>query len=55
MLDGALQFVRVWDPETLAPGGEPVKAHATGVRSLAAKVEPLIFGHLREWSSCNEV
>lgn len=38
MLDGALQFVRVWDAETLAPVGEPVQAHATGVRSLAAKL-----------------
>lgn len=31
-----LQFVRVWDPETLAPAGEPVEVHASGVRSLAA-------------------
>lgn len=36
MHDGALQFVRVWDPATLTPIGHPVQAHAKGVRSLAA-------------------
>ena len=36
MHDSAWQFVRIWDPVTLAPIGHPVQAHAKGVRSLAA-------------------